>query len=53
MKEPDCTMMIMSSHGTLERLEGKETQRSYKGGKETKTFRYGVISTAKEGCGDA
>lgn len=43
MKEPDYTMMIMSTHGTLERVAEAKTKRCYKnddGAVTTKEFEY-------------
>ena len=31
IKEPDYVMLMMTTYGTLEHLEGLDTQRMYKG----------------------
>ena len=43
IKEPDYVMIIMTTYGTLDHLEGSDTQQRYKGvGGElvTKKFKY-------------
>ena len=31
IKDPNCVMLMMTTYGTLEHLEGSDTQRRYKG----------------------
>ena len=32
IKEPDCVVLMMTTYGTLEHLDGSDTQRRYKEG---------------------